>query len=236
MIKLEELKCSEIEALTLNEVEELRKEGIAELEIIKDYNCYFIDFKGYFGYSVLVFKNGKHIYYCNDYQLHHKTIKTIEELKEYYIKSLSNKIFTEEEIMKDVKNYNDYKVKKYYISNYWIMQFDRISIFGIGKEITEKDKKNKVFSPVCMSYTSKDVADKLLKFSNHLEESFNNIKNDNEIFRNMIKYELSNHEAGYTCDYTDALDSLDLKFENLTEDKQKIVKEELRKQIQNSCY
>lgn len=47
----------------------------------------------------------------------------------------------------------------------------------------------------------------------------------------MISRELSNHEACYTGDYTDALNALGLIFENLTRTQQKIVKEELKKQI-----
>lgn len=34
---------------------------------IKGHTVYLVDFGGYFGYSCLVFKNGHHIYYANDY-------------------------------------------------------------------------------------------------------------------------------------------------------------------------
>ncbi len=48
----------------------------------------------------------------------------------------------------------------------------------------------------------------------------------------MVSSELANHEAGYTCDYTEALDALGMKFEELTEEQKIIVKEELKKQIE----
>ena len=51
----------------------------------------------------------------------------------------------------------------------------------------------------------------------------------------MVRKELANHEACITCDYTDALTALGLSFERLTDEKQKIVKEELRRQIENYC-
>ena len=39
---------------------------------IKGHTIYLVDFGGYFGYSCLVFLNGHHIHYANDYALHHK--------------------------------------------------------------------------------------------------------------------------------------------------------------------
>lgn len=42
----------------------------------------------------------------------------------------------------------------------------------------------------------------------------------------MISYELINHEACITGTATDALDSLGLKFDNLTSEQQAIVKSE----------
>lgn len=51
----------------------------------------------------------------------------------------------------------------------------------------------------------------------------------------MIAYELANHEACITCDYRGALASLGMRFENLTEEQRRIVKEELKKQIDSYC-
>ena len=47
----------------------------------------------------------------------------------------------------------------------------------------------------------------------------------------MVSTELANHEACVTCDYTDALSAMGLTFSELSIEKQRIVKEELKKQI-----
>lgn len=224
----------EIEALTIEEMEEMKKEGKAELIIIKDHSCYFADLEDYFGYSVLVFKNNRHIYYVNDYQLHHRT-KTIQELRQWYIDTLNNSLFTETELLGDVKNYYEYKKKSHYIRNYWIMQHEYISIFHIGETTKELEdaKKNMFYCPVCFCYVkNKNIVEQAKKLLYHVEISFAKIQNDPEVFRKMLSYELANHEAGYTCDYADALDALGLKFEELTEEQKQIVKEELNKQIE----
>ena len=51
----------------------------------------------------------------------------------------------------------------------------------------------------------------------------------------MVSRELANHEACITCDYTDALDALGLRFDELTEAQQEIVKKELDRQIHAYC-
>lgn len=81
----------------------------------------------------------------------------------------------------------------------------------------------------------KNIVDTQTKILKHLEKSFKNLKKNDETFRQMISSELANHEACIACDYTDALDSLGLNFNKLTESQQKIVKEELRRQI-NAYY
>ena len=102
------MNIKEIEALTMKELELLKKEGKAELLNIKEHDCYFTDLGKYFGYSVLVFKNNKHMYYVNDYQLHHSS-KSIDKLKQWYIDTLENKLYTESELMEDIQDYNEYK-------------------------------------------------------------------------------------------------------------------------------
>lgn len=58
---------SNIEALTEAEAQTMALETMQ----IKEHNIYFVDFVNAFGYSCLVFKNHHHIYYANDYELHH---------------------------------------------------------------------------------------------------------------------------------------------------------------------
>ena len=73
---------------------------------VKGHVVYLVDFGGYFGYSCLVFKNGHHIYYANDYELHHKWRKaTQERLREVYVEKLGNILFTPEEIASPLSDY-----------------------------------------------------------------------------------------------------------------------------------
>lgn len=227
----------EIEELAIKDVETMREEGKAELLNIKEHYCYFVDLEGYFGYSVLVFKNNHHIHYANDYQLHYNG-KTVEELRRWYIETLNNKLFTESELMEEVHTYDEYTRKSYYVRNYWIMQFNRVSAFYIGKpdKELEEAKRKMHYCPTCFCYVKdKSIIEKAHGFIKHIEESFSKAQENVEVFRNMICYELANHESCITCDYRDALDSLGMKFENLTDEQKRIVKEELKKQIDNYC-
>lgn len=225
-----------IRELTIAEIRELALETMD----IKEHECFFVDFGGYFGYSVLVFKNEKHIYYADDFELHHHYIvkQTGKEgLKQWYIESLNRKLYTEKELFENVKTYNEYKQKDYFLRSYYIMKFDFLSIFGIGEEakkgFEEARKIYTVYNPVSFCYVKdKGIVEKQVKILNHLEKSFKRLKENNETFREMIRYELENHEACITCSYTEALNSLGLRFKDLAEEKQNIVKEELNRQIE----
>ena len=224
-----------IEALKINEVKEM---AIETMEI-KEHQCFFVDFDGYFGYSVLVFKNGKHIYHVDDFELHHvHIVKKLgkKALKQWYIKSLNKKLFTDVELLEEIKNYDEYKRKNHFLRNYYIMRYDYVSCFGEHKAI-KKAKKDSVFNPVSFCYVKDgDIVKEQMKILKHLETFFEKTKSNNEIFREMVSSELANHEACITCDYTDALKALGLEFEKLTKEKQDIVKEELSKQIQAYTY
>lgn len=232
---MKEFDIEMIKELTFEDAKELAIESME----IKEHECFFVDFGGYFGYSVLVFKDRKHVYYADDFELHH-TYKVKESgkeaLKQWYIKSLNRKLFTDIELMETVINYDKYERKNYFLRNYYIMRFDYISIFGIGEEakkaFEEARKIYTVYNPVSFCYVKdKNIVDTQTKILKHLKKSFNDLKKNDETFREMISSELANHEACITCDYTEALDSLGLNFNKLTESQQKIVKEELRKQI-----
>ncbi|WP_024854739.1 DUF7659 family protein [Mediterraneibacter gnavus] len=236
---MKEFDIEMIKELTFEDAKELAIESME----IKEHECFFVDFGGCFGYSVLVFKNRKHVYYADDFELHH-TYKVKESgkeaLKQWYIKSLNRKLFTDIELMETVINYDEYERKNYFLRNYYIMRFDYISIFGIGEEAKKAFEEARniytVYNPVSFCYVKdKTIVDTQTKILKHLEKSFKNLKKNDETFRQMISSELANHEACITCDYTDALDSLGLNFNKLTESQQKIVKEELRRQI-NAYY
>lgn len=228
----------EIEALTYSKVKEMAIEIIK----IKDHDCVFAELGVPFSYSVLIFRNGKHIYSANDYELHHSNlVKTSDRsrLREFYISALNQKLFTDQELLESIQTYEEYTRKIYFLRNYWIMQYERKSIFGIGVEAAielEKAKKVlKYYNPISYCYVaSKEIIRQQSRLLENLEKSFSEIKFNDDIFREMVSCELANHEACITCSYKDALNSLGLDFEELSDSRKKIVLKELQKQIQNS--
>lgn len=233
------MKDFNIDMISELTIEEAKKLMIESMEI-KEHKCFFVDFGGYFGYSVLVFKDKKHIHYADDFELHHHYIvkkSGKEALKKWYIESLNRKLYTEKELLENVKTYDEYKQKDYFLRNYYIMRYDHISIFGIGEEAKKAFEKARktytVYDPVSFCYVKdKEIVEKQIEILNHLKKSFKSLKENNDTFREMIRHELANHEACITYSYTDALDALGLRFEDLTEEKQNIVKTELSRQIQ----
>lgn len=226
----------EIEKMTFDEAKKIAS-GVMK---IKDHDCIFADLGDAFGFSVLVFRNGKHIYYANDYALHHPAERTeggTSALKKYYINELERKLFTDSELMDSIATYDEYTRKDYFLRNYWIMQHERLSIFGIGeaaqKAFDEKKPYFPFYNPVSFCYVSDNsIIKKQKKYAENIKKQYEKLKDSTETFREMIRRELYNHEACVTCSYTDALSALGLTFEKLTEEKQKIVKEELSRQIQ----
>lgn len=230
---------NDIQNITYEEAQE----NALETMKIKDHDCFFVDFGGYFGYSVLVFRNEKYIRYANDYELHHKykvEHEGKEALRQYYIDTMNGKLFTDEELLQGITSYDEYKRKDYFLRNYWIMQFNKLSIFGIGdkaqKEFDEAKSNFPFYNPVSFCYVADEkIVEKSKMFSEHLEKAYAELKTDDEVFRDMVSRELANHEACITCDYTDALGALGMTFEELTEARQSIVKQELSKQIHEYC-
>lgn len=238
---MKEMNIKEIESLTLEEV----KNNALEYMEIKEHDCFLIDFGGYFGYSILVFKDGKHIYHVNDYELHHHWIvkeKGRDALREYYIREMNEKLYTDAEMMEEPSSYDEYEKKSYFLRNYYIMRYEHETIFFIGTDAERENRQKRIeknypyYNPVSFCYVSDpEIIDIQKKYLRVLKNAYKRFQNNPEIFREMVKKELANHEACITCDYTDALDALGMKYAELTKEKQQIVKEELRKQIENYC-
>lgn len=238
---MKNLNIKEIESFTHEEV----KDHALEKLTIKDHDCFLVDFGGYFGYSVLVFRDGKHIHYANDYELHHHYLvkkEGREGLKQYYIKVMNKKLYTDAELLEPCKSYEEYKAKDYFLRNYWMMRYEHESMFFIGTDKEREERKKEIdskypfFNPVCFCYVAdKKIVEDAYKYLNALEESFQALQDNEDAFRKMIRYELGNHEACITYDYRDALSSLGMIFDNLSTTKQRIVLEELNKQIEAYC-
>ena len=236
---MKEMNIKEIESLTLEEV----KNNALEYMEIKDHDCFFIDFDGYFGYSILVFKDGKHIYHANDYELHHRHLikeNGRDALRAYYIKEMNGKLYTDVEMMEEPTSYDEYEKKNDFLRNYHIMRYDHESIFFIGTDAEREERKKRIernypyYNPVSFCYVAEpEIINIQKKYLEILQNAYERLQNNLEVFREMVRKELANYEACITCDYTDALDALGLTFEELAKDKQKIVKEELKKQIES---
>lgn len=236
---MKNMNITEIENLTYEEAKNIALENLT----IKDHDCFLVDFSGYFGYSVLVFKNGKHVYHANDYELlHHWLVKEkgCDGLREYYINEMNEKLYTDVEMMEEPTSYDEYEKKNHFLRNYHIMRYDHESIFFIGTDAEREERKKRIernypyYNPVSFCYVAEpEIINIQKKYLEILQNTYERLQNNLEVFRGMVRKELANYEACITCDYTDALDALGLTFEELSKDKQKIVKEELKKQIES---
>lgn len=186
----------DIEAITEAQAAEMAEEFVT----IKGHKVYFVDFGGYFGYSALVFADGHHIKYANDYELHHNR-KSREELRSLYVDSLNRKLFTVDELG-TVEDYQDKQAKEYYIRNYYGMRRDHISMFFCGsdkeREKLRKKTENMIFSPVFFAYYYKKDSDfvksgeELLYMLEKAEPSSDNA----EYWKSAFLNEMFNHEYG----------------------------------------
>lgn len=189
---------------TIRDIEALTEEQAAamatEVTTIKGHQVYFVDFGGYFGYSALVFADGHHIKYANDYELHHKD-KSRDELQEFYLSSLSRKLFTADE-METVSDYQDKQAKEYYIRNYYGMRRDHISMFFCGpdseRKKLRKKTENMIFSPVFFAYYDKKDADFVKRGEELLAalEKAEPQKDNAKYWKSAFLYEMFNHEYG----------------------------------------
>lgn len=239
MKNIKNMGITEIENLTYEEAGAIALEHLT----IKDHDCFFVDFDGYFGYSILVFKDGKHIYHVNDYELHHHHLvkeNGRDALRAYYINEMNEKLFTDAEMMEEPSSYDEYEKKNRFLRNYYIMRYEHETIFFIGTDAEREERQKRIeknypyYNPVSFCYVAdRTVIEIQKKYLEILQNAYKQFQNDSEIFREMVRKELANHEACITCDYTDALDALGLTFEELTEEKQKIVREELKRQIES---
>ena len=201
------MNIREIESLTEVEAKEMALETMQ----IKEHNIYFVDLGEYFKYSVLVFKNGKHIHYANDYELHHAG-RERKWLRNWYINTLNHKLYTESEICGEIKDYDEYTAKERYLRNYYPMQIDYVSAFRIcSTEAEEKqfdeDTKGLHLNPISFCYMSdigfiKHQAELFAK----LQEQKEKMKENLAYWKDAFKREMYNHE--YAINWTPDADTL----------------------------
>lgn len=214
------------------------------------FNLYFIDFGGYFGKSMLVYRNGRQIKWENDYELHHRLgwscyrgepeFFGVYNLIKLYLDEAKNNLFSDEEILQErIKSYDEYRRKQHYVMNDAVLMFDHVSTIYITNEQKAKVQsslarlKNPVKAPKYLfSYVSgQEAADYLENLLNAVESQYDKLLDDNEVFREAVSYELANHEACITGSCSEALSALGLSYNNLPVDKQVIVRQELHEQM-----
>lgn len=189
------LTIKEIETLTENDAQSAALE-VAE---IKGHTIYFVDLGGNFGYSVLVFMDGHHIRYANDYELHHRN-KTREELNEFYKRSLANKLYTDEEIAEPLKSYSEYTAKRNYLTNYYGLRQEGVTIFCINpskEQQAEFERKtaDMIYDPVAFAfYNDKEFVQRHVELFAELEKRYDETATNYEYQYNAFMYELGNHE------------------------------------------
>lgn len=236
IVKYANMNITEIENLTYNETKAISLDHIA----INGHDCFFVDLGKYFGYSVLIFKNKKHIYYANDYQLHHPATN-IQELRKRYIERLNESLFLDSDFLFPVSTYDEYQRRNNYLLNYYPQRYDSLSMYYCGftpdkkkeAEFKKLKKEYKYFSTVCFCYfKDKKIVDTLAKYKIILEDSFSEMKKTDDEFRKMIRKELANHEFCIMQDPTDTLNSLGLTMDELSYNQEMILQEEMERNVE----
>lgn len=186
----------EIRALDEKAVKTMAKEAIE----IKGHMVYLANLGEYFGYSALVFADGRHIYHANDYALHHGSKKDdFEYLRKWYIESMTEKLFTEDEIKTPSKDYAERQAKESYLHNYYPMKREYQTIFCKPEEAKEwykRDKESAVYSEIAFAYF-KPCDAMFVAHLNGLYEAFracNNPLRDYAHAKEAFEHEMWNHE------------------------------------------
>ena len=78
---------------------------------------------------------------------------------------------------------------------------------------------------------SEEIINEQSKYMSNIENEYRKLREDLDKFREMISYELANHEACITGVADDTLDALGYRWSDLTNKQVEIVKEELQKQV-----
>lgn len=208
----------DVKTWTIDDIQKMTEQNAKDMALetlsIKDHTIYLVDFSGYFGYSALVFADGRHIYYANEYELHHKNISWTEDghtkkpyprtyLRDLYVKTLSSKLFTESEILDTIRDYDDYDKKHYFLRNYYSMRRPYVSIFFIGPETKRKALQEKtatmLFDPYALAYydrADRDFVDHHIALVKALDAAKARLSDDVDYWKGAFLHEMFNHEYG----------------------------------------
>lgn len=204
--------------VTIHEIEKWNEgkfrelyDGEYEVVLVKGFRCYLCDIGGNPKYSMIVFApNGNQVHYANEYELHYNK-KTHEQLREIFLKSARNSLFTEAELEQPLKSYFDYKARYRFITEYlpFCARYGYFSCYWVystekqKQEHLEEQAKWPVFCPPARAYFKKDDE----AFADHIGELFirlcqqkNDTADDYQYNYDMFYYELGNHEFHLSLD------------------------------------
>lgn len=162
--------------------EEAKAMAIEEITI-KEHDCLFVNFENDLGYSVLVFKNGRHISVADDFACNHIYImesKGIQVLKQCYISELNLKLFTDDDLMGPVSSIADFRNKTNFLKNIWVQRYDHNTVFvypgdAFDEESLRKEKEEyPYFNSICSCYVKDESIVQLAeKIMHHLKKAYN---------------------------------------------------------------
>lgn len=190
--------------MNIKDIEGIRTEAEAraafapdfEMVPVKGHNVMLVDLGESFGYSALVFAEGRHIYHANDYELHHRS-KTREELKGLYIEKMERVLFTREELLsKEPMGYDEYGRKMRYVRNYHPMRRENVSVFRIGGYSREEQAfiDEALLSPVAFAYyKDRDFIKELFELFEAVTSTWEASKDPESMYKAFLA-EMYNHE------------------------------------------
>lgn len=184
--------------MTSKQIEKMSEKAVAEMAEealnVKGFNVYLVDLEGRFGYSAIVFGNGRQIIYANDYQLHHSH-KSKKELKTWYIETMTNKLFTENEIIGPLKDYDEYRRKYEFLQGKYSMLEDYQSVWRLNGDGEIDKNVYKYFDALTMGYyKNKEFVKKHLGLLHKLEEQRGIMEKDPAYMQKAFLTEMYNHE------------------------------------------
>lgn len=195
------MNIDQIQLLTKIQAEALAEETLH----IKEHTVYLIDFGGYFGYSALVFWENQHIYYANDYQLHHEYLMRQngkDALRDWYIETMHRKLFTDEELAESNADYSEYQAKENFLRNYYPQRTDYVSAFMIAPSKSEEAEfrrkiRTMVYNPVSFCYMSdRTFVERQKQLLIQLQNAKDKRKDDFDYQKDAFLKEMFNHEYG----------------------------------------
>lgn len=198
-------EASTMKVWNIDTIQALDERGAQEIALetmqIKGHSVYFTDFGGNFKYSALVFADGRHMYYANEYELHYTHMGySRQTLRERFIDKLNGKLFTEAEITGTITDYGEFRRKADYLHNLYGMRREHISIFGICPSDAEREAYKvrtaaMTYDPICFAYFD-DAAfvEHHIALHKALTDTWQARQSDYEVIKSAFVHEMYNHE------------------------------------------